>query len=146
MLSSLKMPAKRIVIDTNILVSAFLSQKSVPAQALNYAIHHDQPLASTATMRELIRVLKSPKFDPYVSAEHRDALVIRFAPLVEMVEVVQPVHVCRDADDDRVLEVAVNGMADTIISGDRDLLTLDPFRGIRIVTPRAYLDSTTAPS
>ena len=146
MRSLLKMPAKRIVIDTNILVSAFLSQTSVPAQAFDHAINHDQPLASTDTMRELIRVLKSPKFDPFVSAEHRDALVMRFAPLVEMVEVVQPVHVCRDADDDRVLEVAVNGMADTIISGDKDLLALDPFRGIRIVTPRAYLESATGPS
>lgn len=139
------MPVKRIVIDTNILVSAFLSKGSLPAQAFDYAIEHDQPLVSAATMRELIRVLKSPKFDPFVSAEHRDALLIRFAPLVEIVEVVQPVRVCRDADDDRVLEVAVNGMADTIISGDKDLLTLDPFRGVRIVTPRAYLDSATAP-
>lgn len=138
------MPAKRVVIDTNVLVSAFLSRTSVPAEAFDHAIQHDQPLASTATMRELIRILKSPRFDPFVSAEHRDALLVRFAPLVEMVEVVQPVHVCRDADDDRVLEVAVNGMADIIISGGKDLLALDPFRGVRIVSPRAYLDSATA--
>ena len=140
------MPAKRIVIDTNILVSAFLSQTSLPAQALAHAISHDQPLASKDTLRELIRVLKAPKFDPYVSLAHRDALILRFAPLVEMVKVVEPVRVCRDPDDDRILEVALNGMADLIVSGDQDLLSLDPFRGIRVMTPRAYLDAATSTS
>ncbi len=140
------MPTRRIVIDTNILVSALLSKTSPPALALAHAIVHDQPLASTDTLRELMRVVKSPKFDPFVSLERRDALILRFAPLVELVEIIQPVRVCRDSDDDRVLEVAVNGLADLIISGDKDLLALDPFRGIRIVTPRAYLDAATSTS
>ena len=56
-----------------------------------------------------------------------------------MVEIVDAVQASRDAADDRVLEVAVNGRATTIVTGDRDLLVLHPFRGIVIVTPREYL-------
>jgi predicted nucleic acid-binding protein len=45
---------------------------------------------------------------------------------------------CRDPTDDKFLELAVNGRADLIVSGDADLLALDPFRGIPIITPTAY--------
>jgi predicted nucleic acid-binding protein len=46
---------------------------------------------------------------------------------------------CRDPDDDKFLELAVNGHADAIISGDHDLLVLDTFRGIPIITPAAFV-------
>ena len=59
--------------------------------------------------------------------------------LVEIVEVVRAVRACRDPDDDRFLEVAVNGDADVIVSGDRDLLVLHPFQKIAILTPADYL-------
>jgi predicted nucleic acid-binding protein len=52
---------------------------------------------------------------------------------------VRVVRACRDPSDDKFLEVAVNGRADLIITGDRDLLELDPFMGIAILTPAAYL-------
>jgi uncharacterized protein len=69
----------------------------------------------------------------------REELLLRLAPLVEIVEVVQQVHACRDPKDDGFLEAAVNGRADVVITGDKDLLALDPFRGIAILTPAAYL-------
>ena len=84
--------------------------------------------------------LLSPKFDPYVSRERREALLVRLAPLVEIVEIVQEVRACRDPDDDQFLETAVNGRADVIVSGDADLLELHPFRGIAILKPTAYID------
>ena len=61
-------------------------------------------------------------------------------PTVEIVEVVQVVRACRDPKDDKFLEVAVNGRADVIVSDDGDLLALNPFRGIAILAPSAYLD------
>ena len=61
------------------------------------------------------------------------------APLVEIVEVVQQVRASRDPKDDRFLEVAVNGRADVVVTGDRDLLELNPFRGIAILTPAAFI-------
>ena len=74
-----------------------------------------------------------------MSRERRDALLLRLAPLVEIVDVLQTIRVSRDPKDDKFLEAAVNGRADVLVSGDKDLLDLSPFRGIPIVTPAAYL-------
>ena len=50
------------------------------------------------------------------------------------------INVCRDPKDNMILELAVSGRADVIVTGDQDLLVLDPFQGIRIVTPEAFLE------
>jgi putative PIN family toxin of toxin-antitoxin system len=133
------MRRERVVLDTNVLISGVLSASSTPSRALEVAVRQAQLLASAATLRELMATMLAPRFDPYLSREKRDALLLRFAPLVEIVEVVQRVRACRDPKDDQFLEVSVNGRADLIVTGDGDLLTLDPFRGVAILTPAAYL-------
>src|SRR5207302_4435290 len=107
--------------DTNVLISGLLSTTSTPAKALDRAVTTAQLLASTATLRELMTKLLSPKFDRYVSRERRDALLLRLAPLIEIIEVVQQVHACRDPRDDRFLAAAVNGRADVLVRGGKDL-------------------------
>jgi putative PIN family toxin of toxin-antitoxin system len=134
------MTRERIVLDTNVLISGALSTTSTPARALERAVETGQLLASTATLRELIETLRSKKFDPYVSLDRRDALLLGLAPLIEIVEVVQVTDICRDPTDNTFLDVAVNGRADVLVTGDRDLLALHPFRGVAILTPAAYLD------
>lgn len=134
------MTGERVVIDTNVFVSGLLSSTSTPARAVERALMYGQLLASGDTLRELMEKLLSPKFDRYVSREPREALLDRLAPNVEMVEIIQHFRVSRDPKDDKFLEVAVNGAADVLVSGDGDLLALHPFRGIDIVTPAAYLD------
>ena len=131
---------ERVVIDTNVLISGLFSTTSTPAQAVERAITSGQLVATAATLRELMTKLLSPKFDRYVPRERRDALLLRLAPLIEIVEVVQQVRASRDPTDDKFLEAAVNGRADVLVSGDRDLLELNPFRGIAILTPPAYVD------
>ena len=133
------MTRERVVLDTNVIISGLLSSTSTPARAVERAITHGQLLASTATVRELVTTLLSPRFDRYVPRERRDALFLRLAPLVEIVEVVQQVRACRDPDDDKFLEAAVNGCADVVVSGEADLLALHPFRQIPILTPAAYV-------
>jgi putative PIN family toxin of toxin-antitoxin system len=133
------MARERVVLDTNVFISGLLSSKSTPARVVDRAIEEDQILASTDTLHELMTKLLSPKFDRYVSRESRDALLERLAPNVEMVEVVQRVRASRDPKDDKFLEVALNGAANVLVSGDADLLTLHPFRGTSILTPAAYL-------
>jgi putative PIN family toxin of toxin-antitoxin system len=133
------MKRDRVVLDTNVLISGLLSTTSTSARAVEDAIRSGQLLASTDTLRELMTTLLSPKFDRYVPRERRDALLLLLAPLIEIVEVVQRVQASRDPDDDKFLEVAVNGRADVIVSGDGDLLHLHPFRGIAILTPAAYM-------
>ena len=61
----------------------------------------------------------------------------------EQIQVIETVRACRDQDDDKFLEVAINGNADMIITGDLDLLVLDGFRGIRIVDPANFLRAVT---
>jgi len=133
------MTRERVVIDTNVLISGLLSTTSTPAQAVEKAVTNAQLVATTATLRELMEKLQSSKFDRYVRPERRDALLERVASLVEMIEVLQPVRASRDAKDDKFLDAAVNGRARVIVTGDKDLLGLSPFRGIVILTPADYL-------
>ena len=133
------MTRERVVIDTNVLISGLLSATSTPAQAVDKAVTKAQLVATTETLLELIRKLHSPKFDRYVRRERRDALLERVASLVEIIDVLQPIRASRDPKDDKFLEAAVNGRADVIVTGDKDLLDLNPFRGIAIVTPADYL-------
>ena len=126
-------------IDTNVLISGLFSTTSTPAEAVEKAATKAQLLATTETLRELIEKLHSPKFDRYVRRERRDALLERVASLVEIIDVLQSIRASRDPKDDKLLEAAVNGRADMIVTGDKDLLDLDPFRGMAIVTPGAYL-------
>lgn len=135
------MPGERVVIDTNELISALLSASSTPALALGRAIAEGLLLASVSTLRELIDKLDSPSFDPYVSRGQRDQLLRRLMPLVEMIQVIQQIRACRDLCDDQFLEVADNGQATCLVSEDRNLLALNPFRGIRILMPAAYLEA-----
>ena len=134
------MARERLVLDTQVLISGALSITSKPAQALETAISTGDLLASIATLRELTEKLLSPRFDAYVSRDRREALLLRLSPLVQIVTILQTFHASRDPKDDKFLDVAVNGRADVIVTGDGDLLALHPFRGIAILTPTAYLD------
>ena len=133
------MKRERVVFDTNVLISGLLSTTSTPARALEFAATSDQMVATSATLRELMTKLLSPKFDRYVSRERRDALLLRLAPVLEIVEVVEQIRASRDTKDDKFLEAAVNGRADVLVTGDRDLLDLHPYRGVAILTPADYL-------
>jgi uncharacterized protein len=133
------MTRERVVIDTNVLISGLLSASSTPARAVEKAVTPAQLVATTETLRELIATLLSPKFDRYVHRERRDALLERVASVIEIIDVLQTIRASRDPKDDKFLEAAVNGRADVIVTGDRDLLDLNPFRSIAIVTPADYL-------
>ncbi len=137
--NGLTMTGERVVIDTNVLISSLFLATSTPAQAVDKAVTKAQLVATMETLRELIEKLHSPKFDRYVRRERRDALLERVASLVEIIDVLQSIRASRDPKDDKFLEAAVNGRADAIVTGDKDLLDLNPFRGIAIVTPAAYL-------
>jgi putative PIN family toxin of toxin-antitoxin system len=91
-------------------------------------------------LHALIGKPHSPKFDRYVRRERRDALLERVASLVEIIDVLQSIRASRDPKDNKFLEAAVNGSADVLVAGDKDLLELQPFRGIAILTPTAYVD------
>jgi putative PIN family toxin of toxin-antitoxin system len=96
-------------------------------------------LASAETLTELAEVLGRSKLDRYLSWEERETFLRAFADRVEIIEPAVRFAVCRDPDDDKVLELAVAGGAHAVVAGDLDLLVLSPFRGIPIITAAAFL-------
>ena len=90
-------------------------------------------------MNELADVLARPKFDRYISVADRQQFLRLLGRLAEFVPIVYPLRECRDPKDDKFLEVALNGKAELILTGDSDLLTLHPWRGIAILPPARYL-------
>ena len=133
------MNKNRVVIDTNVFVSALLIKKSVPFQVVNIAFNHKTILYSAATFSELKQVLSRRKFDKYLTSEERNIFLFKFANESESVEIIEEIKACRDAKDDKFLELAVNGNADFIVTGDEDLLVLNPFREIEIITPEVFV-------
>ena len=133
---------RRLVLDTNTLVSGVLLGDSVPGKAVRMAVTEDLMLMSEDSLYELADVLSQKKFDRYISVEDREEFVRLVLRVVEIVPIVRAVHACRDEADNRILEVAVNGDAELIVSGDSDLLTLHPFRGIPVLKPGEYVKET----
>lgn len=132
-------PRERVVVDTNALVSRLLLPDSVPGRAVRRAVDDAQILLSEPVMEELADVLGRAKFDSCVTVEHRQQFLRLLGRVAEIVPIVYAVRECRDPRDDKFLELAVNGEADLIVTGDDDLLVPNPFRGIPIMTPAAYL-------
>jgi putative PIN family toxin of toxin-antitoxin system len=129
----------RYILDTGVLVSALLLPRSVPRQAVDRAFTQGVVLASVATIDELDEVLRRPKFDRYVQEDERLRFLTKFIGDTSLIEVADVVTECRDAKDNKFLELALSGKATCIVSGDNDLLVLHPFRGIPIITPQEFL-------
>jgi len=130
------------VFDTNTLVSAALFEHAKPGQALRRALSRGRVLLSSSTLEELAEVLQREKFERYVTAAEREEFLVAFVERALFMEATEEVHACRDAKDDKFLELAVSGRAAYIISGDADLLVLHPFRDIAIMTTAEFLQAT----
>ena len=129
----------RIVLDSNVILSAALLRQSTPRQAFDKAAVSGQILMSNEIIGELQDIFNRPKFDKYSSKQVRNEFLNDFLAVVENVEIVQKITACRDRKDDKFLELAVNGKADYIITGDQDLLVLNPFQDIAIISVSDYL-------
>lgn len=131
------MAKERIVLDNNVLVSGLLLPASIPGQAFQRAIRTSEILVSEATLNELADVLSRKKFDRYVSIKDRQEFLRLLSRVAEIVPTTYTIHACRDAKDNMILEVAVNGSAHLLVTGDRDLLSLSPFQGIPCSLPQS---------
>ncbi len=130
------------VFDTNTLVSAALFEHSKPGQALRRALRRGRVLLSSPTLEELAAVLQREKFEHYVTSAEREAFLVALVEKALFIEPTAEIRACRDAKDNKFLELAVSGGATYIISGDDDLLVLHPFRAIAIMTAAAFLQAT----
>ena len=130
----------RYVFDTNVIISALLFNNSIPGQAFFHALDDGIILMSQSLAEELADVLGREKFNRYVTLEERERFLKGLIGESELVGITDTVRACRDPKDDQILELAINGNAAFIVTGDDDLLVLNPFRGIQIVTPSQLLE------
>lgn len=133
---------KRRVIDTNVLIARLLMPNGVPARAVDRALSEGVLLVSDATLAEIVDILSRPKFDRYVSVADRQRFIHLLGGIARRVPITHQLAVCRDPRDDKFLHVALNGEADTLVTGDADLLVLHPFHGIEILSPADFLAQT----
>ena len=127
----------RVVFDKNVLYSA-LAAKGFCEEVLDEAVGDCVTIWSNPLKQELESLLaRRHKIGP--------ATRVALEAYVDLCEFVEPqplpARVCRDKSDDIVLATALAGKADVIVTGDDDLLVLKRFRGIRIVSPRQFLES-----
>jgi len=129
----------RFVFDTNALISAALSDESISRRAFDHALDRGTILVSLPVVTELNEVLSREKFRPYITEDEARQFLATFAGASEWVEIDVTINDCRDPSDNKFLELAVSGQATHIVTGDNDLLELDPFQGKRILTPGEFL-------
>ena len=119
-----------IVIDNNTLISAVILKNSVPAKSFNIAVNNFKVIYSFATLLEFQNVLFRKKFDKYISYEDRVNFLNYFLVHFFEFQITSSIADCRDPKDNKFLELAVDGNAEYIITGDKDLFVLHPFRNI----------------
>ena len=135
----------RVVIDTNVWLSAWLSREGKAAACVNRVLQRGLPVFSAATFEELSNRCWRPKFDRYLSLEQRRVLLIDASAASLWVEpdaALQAVRACRDADDDKFLQLALAADAQWLVSGDADLLALEAVGATPIVSPAQFLEAS----
>lgn len=132
---------KIFVFDTNILISANLSPGSVNRKAYDRAREVGVPIYSSDTFAEFAETLMRSKFDKYISTEKRLQAISAFEKKGQLVEVTIKVDICPDPKDNKFLELAIESGASCIITGDKDLLVLNPFEEVPILTAAEFLNT-----
>lgn len=133
------MLSERVVVDTNVLISALLIATSQPRSALELVLQNGTLLMSDTTIAELVKVLAREKLSKYVSPRQRMEFLTSLVNQCQIVKPNETITDCRDESDNRILEGALAGQATCIITGDRDLLALHPWREIPILSPADFL-------
>ncbi|MBF2056543.1 MAG: putative toxin-antitoxin system toxin component, PIN family [Cyanobacterium sp. T60_A2020_053] len=129
----------RLVLDTNILISSILFPNSIPAQVLR-GENEGIILYSTDTLTELLSVLSRDKFSKYIEPKEINGLSERIKINWYCISIMQRVNLCRDEKDNKFIDLALNGRASYLITGDNDLLVLHPLGDISILNPRDFWD------
>ena len=128
----------RIVLDTNVLVSAIISDGK-SRELLKKGIANQYSIVmSDLILKELITVLRRPKFE--LSEDELQRTILALIRTAEVVNVKTKIRAVKeDPKDDMIIETAIDGCADTIVTGDNHLLALKCFRGIKATTVEKML-------
>jgi hypothetical protein len=138
----------RAVLDANVFVSVAIHPAGPPGRIIERFLRTDvfTLVLSDAIVDEVMRALAYPKVRRYVRRSLDPALWMEDLVLLAdvVLDTVQVTGVSKDADDDKYLAAAIAGRASLVVTGDPHLLTVGEHEGVRIVTPRAFLDLLSA--
>ena len=134
------MTSLKLVIDTNILISAALSSQGASARLVRCALAQHRLVFSQSTFDELRTRIYRPKFDRYISLESRERLLHDFNACAHWVDIGEPALYCRDGDDDKFIETALVAQAPYLISGDNDLLQTGEITALKIISAQQALE------
>ena len=129
---------RRVVVDTNVWISASLTANGAPAQLARRVLAECMPVLSEATFAELEARLWRPKFDRYLGMELRQRILHDLDAAAFWVAILPGLAAqrwCRDPDDDHFIRAALAAQAPLLVSGDADLLGVPAIEGLRILTP-----------
>jgi len=130
---------KRVVLDTNVLVSALLFKGAVSRFVQLWRNGKMIPVISKETFEELTTVLQYPKFS-LSKDELKSVIEHEILPYFEIIEVVKAVKgVCRDPGDDKFISCALSASADCIVSGDKDFCDLRQYKTVKIINTSDFL-------
>jgi len=134
-----KKEVKKIVLDTNILVSALLFKRELSKIVDLWKEGRIIPVVSKETFEEFRRVLEYPRFS-LTNTEIKSIIEEEVLPFFKVTEITDQVRdVCRDPDDDKFISCAISASADFIVSGDKDLCSLSKYKSVRIINVKDFL-------
>ncbi len=126
----------RIVLDTNVIVSALISKpESGLSRLLEHLVRNSTFVICNQTYDEFERVLLGPKLAKYIDVDRVIQFLTLYWIIAELIVVTNIEPYCRDPKDDVFLALALEADADLVITGDSDLLVLNPFKGVQILSP-----------
>ena len=130
-----------IVVDTNVLISAGLLPNSKTAHSVTLAFDHFVLAQNQLTWAELQEKIILSKFDKYSGIDGRLRLMARLTQNIEFIDAKAVVTDCRDPKDNKFLALAIDADAKNIITGDKDLLVMNPYQDRTICTPAEFLSN-----
>ena len=123
----------RIILDTNTFVSGFFFAGDTPRAVIRIAMNHYQLVCSNETWDELAAVFQRDKFEPKLARGQRLRVLAELARYVDIVSAKSIITDCRDVKDNKFLSLALDAAVPTLVTGDKALLELHPWRGVNIV-------------
>lgn len=129
---------KRVIIDTNLWIS-FLITNNLNILSELFLFERFQIIFSDELFNELLDVARRPKFKKYFDEKSVQLLIENISEKLEFIEVASAITICRDLKDNFILALSIDGNADYIVTGDKDLLSLNGFKGKKIITINEFI-------
>lgn len=131
----------KIIIDTNLWVSFIISNKLTLLDRLLFS-KNVRLLFSTELLDEIASTITKPKLKKYFAANGLEEMLITLEPFIDIIKIQSSVSICRDPKDNFLLELAQDGKADYLLTGDKDLLDIEKFGKTKIISISTFLETT----